>query len=147
MEGPIMNIKQVTTNEQLNAAFNIRAIVFIDEQNVPPDLERDAFDQTATHVIGYKENKPIATGRIRFIDNYGKLERIAVLKEHRGKSYGTQIITYMEKIILNNGYEKSLLNAQTHATNFYEKLGYHVISDEFMDAGIPHVTMEKRLTT
>lgn len=37
------------------------------------------------------------------------------------------------------------LNAQTHAIPFYEKLGYKVISEEFMDAGIPHKTMEKRI--
>lgn len=141
-----MNIQTVTTDKQLNEAYNIRAIVFINEQNVPPNLERDEYDETATHIIGYKDNKPIATGRIRFIDDYGKLERIAVLKEHRGKSYGTQMIAYMEDIIRKKGYNNSLLNAQTHATHFYEKLGYRVISDEFMDAGIPHVTMEKNLT-
>lgn len=141
-----MNIQTVTTDKQLNEAYNIRAIVFINEQNVPPNLERDEYDETATHIIGYKDNKPIATGRIRFIDDYGKLERIAVLKEHRGKSYGTQMIAYMEDIIRKKGYNNSLLNAQTHATHFYEKLGYRVISDEFMDAGIPHVTMVKKLT-
>lgn len=141
-----MKVQMVTTETELNDAFTIRKVVFIDEQNVPPHIERDEYDQTATHVIGYKNHKPIATGRIRLIDDYGKLERIAVLKEHRGKSYGTQVIAHMEQIILQKGFTQAKLNAQTHATDFYEKLGYQVISSEFMDAGIPHVTMKKDLS-
>ncbi|HLS07160.1 MAG TPA: GNAT family N-acetyltransferase [Bacillota bacterium] len=141
-----MKVQMVTTETELNDAFTIRKVVFIDEQNVPPHIERDEYDQTATHVIGYKNHQPIATGRIRLIDDYGKLERIAVLKEHRGKSYGTQVIAHMEQIILQKGFTQAKLNAQTHATDFYEKLGYQVISTEFMDAGIPHVTMKKDLS-
>lgn len=145
MEVRTMKIEKVTSDQQLAEALHIRKVVFIEEQNVPPELEQDEHDQTAIHVIGYQNHLPIATGRIRLIDDYGKLERIAVLKEHRGKSYGTQMIDYMEKIIVSKGYKKSILNAQTHATNFYEKLGYKIVSDEFMDAGISHVTMEKKL--
>lgn len=140
-----MRIETVTTKDQLKNCFDIRKIVFIDEQNVPPELERDEHDKSAVHVIGYLVNKPIATGRIRFIDNYGKLERVAVLKKYRGQSYGTKIIKYMEKIILNKGFKRAVLNAQIHASDFYEKLGYQIVSEEFMDAGIPHVTMKKKL--
>jgi|SRR5690625_453023 len=140
-----MKIITVTTKEQFDEAFSIREIVFIHEQNVPPELEKDEFDQTAIHFIGYINKKPIATGRVRFVDDYGKLERIAVLKEYRGKSYGTQIIEQMELKIRQKKYKKALLHAQTHAIDFYERLGYHVVSDEFMDAGISHVAMEKHL--
>lgn len=51
----------------------------------------------------------------------------------------------MEEEITNNGYQKAKLNAQTHAKQFYERLGYKVVSDEFMHAGIPHVTIKKQL--
>jgi len=44
------------------------------------------------------------------------------------------------------GYTKTKLNAQTRAVDFYKRLGYKVVSEEFLDAGIPHVTMTKQLT-
>src|SRR5699024_9654641 len=113
-----MKILTVTTDEQMNEAFAIREIVFIDEQNVPPERERDEYDLAATHVIGYLQENPIATGRFRPIDDYGKLERVAVLKEFRGQSYGRQVIAYMEQLIHQAGYKKSVLNAQTHAASF-----------------------------
>lgn len=140
-----MKIITVTSEAQFNEAFSIREIVFINEQNVPPELEKDEFEEAAIHFIGYLGDEPIATGRVRFVDDYGKLERIAVLKEHRGQSYGTQIIRQMERKIRQKNFKKALLHAQTHAIDFYEKLGYDVMSDEFMDAGIPHVAMEKKL--
>ncbi|UJL47644.1 GNAT family N-acetyltransferase [Virgibacillus sp. NKC19-16] len=140
-----MNIKIAETNKDIDHAYHVRMTVFVDEQKVPPEEEVDDHDKTCLHFIGYEDEKPIAASRLRFVDNYGKLERICVLKNHRGKSHGTEIIDKMEEIISNKGYAKSKLNAQTHAVNFYQHLGYEVISGEFMDAGIPHVTMIKHL--
>ncbi|WP_407703013.1 GNAT family N-acetyltransferase [Virgibacillus tibetensis] len=120
-------------------------IVFVEEQKVPPEEELDEHDKTAIHFIGYENNEPIAASRLRFVEGYGKLERICVLKNHRGKSHGRQIILAMEKLISSKGYSKAKLNAQTHAENFYQRLGYKTISGEFLDAGIPHVTMVKDL--
>lgn len=140
-----MIIKIADTKQDIKKAYDVRAVVFIHEQNVPPELEHDEHDEEAIHLIGYKDNQPIAASRVRFIDNYGKLERICVLKEYRGESYGSQMIQFMEGIIAQHGYHQATLNAQTHAENFYKHLGYHTVSDEFLDAGIPHVTMVKKL--
>ncbi|MBP1947212.1 GNAT family N-acetyltransferase [Virgibacillus litoralis] len=140
-----MRIKVVETNDQRQQAYNVRTAVFVDEQNVPPEEELDAFDEQAIHLIGYDNDKPIAASRVRFVDSYGKLERICVLKDERGKSNGAQMIESMEAIIKNEGYDKAKLNAQTHAIDFYQRLGYKTISGEFMDAGIPHVAMVKEL--
>ncbi|MUV36498.1 putative N-acetyltransferase YjcF [Lentibacillus sp. JNUCC-1] len=140
-----MQIIIVKTPEQREVAFRIRHKVFIVEQNVPPEEEMDEFDETATHFVGYADGNPAAASRLRLVDDYGKLERIAVLKEYRGNSYGKQIIQAMEDFIKQHKLPKAKLNAQTHAENFYKKLGYETISDTFMDAGIPHVTMIKHL--
>lgn len=51
----------------------------------------------------------------------------------------------MEKAIAQKGYQKAKLNAQTHAEDFYKKLEYKTVSGEFLDAGIPHITMVKEL--
>ncbi|MCA0969559.1 GNAT family N-acetyltransferase [Halobacillus litoralis] len=141
-----MRIEKVKTEEQKNDAFSIRRVVFVDEQQVPEELELDEHDDSAVHFVGYEDNTPVAAGRMREFDGYGKLERICVLKNHRGKQYGKRIILGMESFILDQGLNQAKLNAQTHAEAFYRSLGYETISDEFMDAGIPHVTMIKSLS-
>ncbi|PAV29168.1 GNAT family N-acetyltransferase [Virgibacillus profundi] len=140
-----MNIKLVDSLDEFEAAKHVRMVVFVEEQKVSPEEELDEHDETAIHFVGYEEGEPIAASRLRFVDSYGKLERICVIKEHRGKSHGTQIITAMEEIISEKGFTKAKLNAQTHAIEFYQQLGYETVSGEFMDAGIPHVTMVKEL--
>lgn len=140
-----MIIKAIETPEEKQLAYDVRTTVFVHEQNVPPEVEIDEFDEEALHLIGYENDMPIAASRVRFVDQYGKLERICVLKNQRGKSYGAELIRTMEDVIRKEGYEKSKLNAQTHAIDFYQRLGYDIVSGEFMDAGIPHVTMTKTL--
>jgi predicted GNAT family N-acyltransferase len=140
-----LEVKIVHNPQQLQDAYLIRKLVFIEEQKVPEHLEMDEFDETAIHFVGYENGHPVAASRLRFVDEYGKLERICVLKEFRGRHFGQQIIHEMEKVINAKGYKKAKLNAQTHAESFYQSLGYHTVSGEFMDAGIPHVTMIKTL--
>lgn len=140
-----MNVRQVTSDKERKDAFQVRMTVFVEEQKVPAEEELDAHDKTAIHFITYDEEKAVAASRLRFVEEYGKLERICVLKPYRGRDIGKQIIHEMEAVILKNGYKKAKLNAQTHAQVFYQKLGYETVSGEFMDAGIPHVTMIKTL--
>ncbi|RKQ32727.1 GNAT family N-acetyltransferase [Oceanobacillus halophilus] len=140
-----MEVKIVETHEELEQAYHVRMVVFVEEQNVPAEEELDEFDKTAIHFIGYEKKQAIAASRLRFTEEYGKLERICVIKEYRGKSFGKELILAMEDVIKEKGYKKAKLNAQTHAEEFYKKLGYETISGEFMDAGIPHVTMIKEL--
>jgi predicted GNAT family N-acyltransferase len=137
----------VVQNEaELKQAYAVRNSVFVDEQNVDPDIEIDEHEDEAIHFVGFKNNEPIAASRLRFVDGYGKLERICVLKDFRGRLFGTKIISNMEQTIKENGYDKAKLNAQTHAEAFYHSLGYRTMSEEaFLDAGIPHVTMIKDL--
>ncbi|WP_042148929.1 GNAT family N-acetyltransferase [Paucisalibacillus sp. EB02] len=140
-----MILKIVETDEERKHAFQVRTIVFVEEQKVPEEEELDQYDETAIHFVGYVKNQPVVASRLRFVEEYGKLERICVLEEHRGKSYGKDVIQAMENEIKKNGCTKAKLNAQTHAETFYEKLGYKTVSGEFLDAGIPHVTMKKSL--
>ncbi|GEN52864.1 GNAT family N-acetyltransferase [Halobacillus faecis] len=140
-----MDIIKVKNKQQRDDAFYVRRVVFVDEQQVPLEIEIDEFDDTAIHFVGYEKNQPVAAARLRFVQGFGKLERICVTKEHRGRSFGRQIIESMEEVIRDYAFDKAKLNAQTHAEAFYESLGYVTISEPFMDAGIPHVTMVKKL--
>lgn len=142
-----MAVIKVNNETDLKKAFEIRKIVFVDEQEVPIELEMDEFDKDAIHFLCCTDDlgEAIGASRLRFIDNYGKLERICVLKPHRGQAYGKQLIRRMEEEIVEVGFHLAKLNAQVYAIGFYEQLGYNVISDSFYDAGIEHVTMEKKL--
>ncbi|MDQ0224117.1 GNAT family N-acetyltransferase [Metabacillus niabensis] len=141
-----MNVQQVTTKEQLEDAFKIRQEVFVNEQKVPVEEEIDQFEDEAIHIVLYDERTPVGAARLRILDGIGKLERICVLSSCRGKGAGKQLVDKLEEIASSEGVKKFKLNAQTHAIPFYERLGYKTISDIFMDAGIPHVTMIKEVT-
>lgn len=140
-----MTVTIVSDKNQLEDAFSVRKKVFVEEQMVPLEEEIDQFEDTATHFVLYKEGKPAGAGRFRVVDGYGKVERICVLKEARKSGAGKEIMKQIEKFATDKGLEKLKLNAQTHAIPFYEGLGYEVVSDEFLDAGIPHKTMIKKI--
>ncbi|WP_027962941.1 GNAT family N-acetyltransferase [Halalkalibacillus halophilus] len=140
----MLTVSIAKTKEQIDEAYRIRETVFVKEQNVPIEEEMDEHDDFSIHFLGHNDiGQPVAASRLRFVAEFGKLERICVLEEERGKYHGQKIIKTMEDYIRDEGYYKAKLNAQTYAIKFYEQLGYSVISEEFMDAGIPHVTMVK----
>lgn len=141
----ILEFKHVTNEKEWEDCLSIRKIVFIEEQQIPVEEEIDEFEKEADHFVLYHEGKPVGAGRFRKFDEYGKVERICVLKETRGTGAGKQIMDGIEQFALAKGITTLKLNAQTHAIPFYEKLGYIVISDEFLDAGIPHKTMKKMM--
>jgi predicted GNAT family N-acyltransferase len=141
-----LNVQLVTTKEQLEDAYSVRRTVFVHEQHVPLEEEIDQFEDEATHVVLYDDNEePIGAARVRVLDGIGKLERICVLSTARKKGAGKLIVNKLEEIATAQGVSKLKLNAQTHAIPFYERLDYETISDVFLDAGIPHVTMVKEV--
>ena len=143
-----MKIKVVENQKELEDAFSIRKIVFVKEQNVPIVEEIDQYEDEATHFVMYGDTaNPLAAGRFRVVDGYGKVERICVLKEARKTGAGRLMMNAIETFARKQGLHKLKLNAQTHAIPFYAGLGYEVVSEEFLDAGIPHKTMVKQIPT
>lgn len=141
-----MKVVLVTNEKQLEAAFYIRKVVFVDEQHVPMEKEIDQYDEEAKHFLLYNhDSHPIGAGRLRIMENYAKVERICVLKKFRGSGAGREIMTFIENYAARHHTKVLKLNAQTQAIPFYESLGYHVTSTEFLDAGIPHHSMKKTL--
>lgn len=144
--GIVMTIKKVTTEAELQTAFDFRRSVFIEEQQVPEEEEYDEFDALdapCDHILVYYNEKPVGTGRLRVVEGYGKLERICILEEYRKFGLGKEVIVGLEQIARDKGLTKAKLNAQSYAEGFYEKLGYQREGEEFMDCGIPHILMKK----
>jgi predicted GNAT family N-acyltransferase len=146
----MIEIIRVTAQDQLQDCFAIRKKVFVEEQQVSEDLEIDEKDDSPSachHMLLMYDGKPAAASRwYSYNEQTAKLQRVAVLIEHRGKGLGKSIIQAMEEHARELGYAATILDGQCQAEAFYLKLGYVTISQEpFYDAGILHVRMQKQL--
>lgn len=145
----MVNTKKIMNEEELKIAFAIRKDIFVKEQGVPLDDEFDQYDKLngdCQHILVHYNEQPVGTGRIRFIDGVGKLERICILESFRKFGLGKNIIKALEEIAEEQGASKVKLHGQTHAEGFYKKLGYRTSSDVFIEDGIPHILMLKEIT-
>ena len=116
----------------------IREAVFIAEQAVPPEQEWDADDVEAVHFLALEDGYAIGTARL-LAD--GQIGRVAVLRDWRGMNVGDALMQAVLAEAERRGLREQKLTAQVHTTRFYERLGFEVVSEEFLEAGIPHVDM------
>lgn len=146
----IYDIRTAETEREKHDAFAVRRTVFVEEQQVPEELEIDEYDERTSptiHFVAYKGSVPVGAGRLRrYAEGTGKIERVAVLSSERGTGLGRALMVHMEQVARDSHYSKLKLNAQCHAQRFYEKLGYEPVGDVFDEAGIDHIAMEKKLT-
>ncbi|WP_335869920.1 GNAT family N-acetyltransferase [Bacillus sp. 2205SS5-2] len=140
-----MKVNIVRSENELQDAFFVRKHVFVSEQGVSEAEEIDELETKSTHFVLYDEEQPVGAGRFRLVDAVGKVERICVLSSYRGKGAGVMIMNAIEEYAKPRASSLKL-NAQVQAIPFYERLGYEVVSGEFLDAGIPHKTMKKNCT-
>ncbi|EIT86725.1 GNAT family acetyltransferase [Fictibacillus macauensis ZFHKF-1] len=134
----------VETAEQREAVFAIREAVFVKEQGVAADLEFDEYEEVAEHWLITQNDQPVGCGRLRIVNNQGKLERICVQKEARGQHVGQFIVRTLERSAQEKGVESAYLHGQTQAEGFYHSLGYETCSAVFLEDAIPHVIMKKK---
>ena len=117
----------------------VREAVFVDEQKVPRDMERDEQDATSQHVIARNgDGGAIGTGRLL---SDGQLGRMAVLADWRGKGVGRALLERLLEEAARLSLGHLALHAQTQASGFYRRFGFVEEGPEFMEAGIPHRTM------
>ncbi|MCF5710429.1 GNAT family N-acetyltransferase, partial [Pseudomonas syringae] len=115
---------------------------FIAEQSVPPELEWDSEDMDAVHFLAYEGDYPIGTARL-LLD--GEIGRLSVLKDWRGMKVGEALLTMIIAEAEKRGLKKQKLSAQVQAIAFYERFGFTVVSEEFLEAGLPHVDMIRQV--
>lgn len=148
-----------TDNTELaEIAFSIRTEVFVKEQNVPHELEYDGTDNEAQHYLLYYDEKPVGTARWRITEEGIKLERFAVLAEYRNTGLGGElVIRVLDDILeLRMGNKKFhaktqrtqrkenlpiYLHSQLDAVRFYERHGFVIEGEMFIEAGMEHYKM------
>lgn len=74
-----------------------------------------------------------------------RLRQMAVLNMLQGKGIGRALMNFAENIARDRGYKKVIMHARSNATGFYEKVGYKIKGDQFIEITIPHYLMEKDL--
>lgn len=140
-----MKIIPVTTQDELDACLSIRRTVFIEEQNVPVELEIDELDKLespCTHYLILDGEKAVGTFRCPDPhDSEVHIGRFCFLKDARSKHFGKAAIDFAVQTYRSQGITAIALNAQCPVIGFYEKCGFTVTSDIFDDAGIPHRSM------
>ncbi|MFS0698036.1 GNAT family N-acetyltransferase [Streptomyces nitrosporeus] len=158
MTGPETSFRtrRADGESDLAACFQVRKEVFVGEQNVPEEIEYDAYDTTAVHVVAVAaDGTALGTGRLLHGEDaagktggdpaVGSLGRLAVTGRARGLGVGAALVRAIEAEARGLGLTAVDLHAQTHALGFYERLGYTAYGPEFPDAGIPHRAMRRAL--
>lgn len=138
-------IALATTPEEIKSCLELRWAVFVDEQGVAPDEEQDGEDDICHHVIAQSGDKATGAARFQRIDDYIKIQRVCVDGSFRGQGIGADVIKFIvEQARTYDTVQSVRLGAQTHALDFYRKLGFREFGPEYLDAGIPHQDMELR---
>ena len=136
----------ISQSDDLETCLALRRVVFMEEQGVSEADERDGRDGAALHVLAERDGRPLGCARILIYGPVAKIGRVCVLKDARGTGLGAAIIrTCLDVARSRRGVTRAKLGAQTHALNFYEKLGFTAVGPVYDDAGIPHRDMEREL--
>lgn len=131
----------------------LRTEVFVNEQHVPKNREIDDDEDSCIYLVAYDlsaENNgatparhiPCATLRLLPQEHGFHVQRVAVARDHRGTGLGRELMLHAFDYAIEHGVSHLGLDAQTHATGFYESLGFtYTNRPEFLDAGIAHREM------
>ncbi|MGC2520907.1 MAG: GNAT family N-acetyltransferase [Burkholderiales bacterium] len=132
-------IRSLSWPDALPFARPVREKVFIEEQNVPRELEWDEWDERSEHAVAL-DARGNAIGTARLLPD-GRIGRMAVLKEWRGQGVGAALLAAMLERARQRSMACVTLHAQTRVVGFYRRFGFSERGGEFFEAGIPHLEM------
>jgi predicted GNAT family N-acyltransferase len=125
------------------ALRHVRRAVFIEEQGVPEELEWDQADAACRHALAVDDSgAPVGVGRLL---PDGHVGRLAVLASWRGRGVGAALFGHLLAVAAERGHRRVVLNAQVAAVGFYERHGFVASGEQFLEAGIAHLVMQRDL--
>jgi predicted GNAT family N-acyltransferase len=140
-----MNVSTADFERDYASIRSVRFAVFVDEQQIPPELEMDDRDAECDHWLATDERGE-AIGTVRLdLGARGKVGRLAVLARERGRGVGRALMLSVHELARERGLPRVWCHAQISAAPFYQGLGYRIASEPFEEAGIQHVRMEFEL--
>ncbi len=109
--------------------------------------EIDGEDDRCAHLLVRQGGAPVAAARVQYKGDIAKIQRVCVAREGRGLGIGARLIGFIIDYLAAEGRITLVrLDAQTASLEFYHKLGFEAEGAEFLDAGIPHRSMKRRLS-
>lgn len=143
----VVDVKVGAWGDLKSLASPLRYDVFVTEQEIDPELEWDALDETAVHaVVVNKLGQAVATGRLLQPQaQIAQIGRMAVSKPLRGGNLGRLVINSLIEKAKLRGDREVILHAQISAEGFYRRLGFKAYGEIFQDAGIDHIEMRMDL--
>ncbi|MDN4166532.1 GNAT family N-acetyltransferase [Cytophagales bacterium LB-30] len=142
-----MKAELIKHQADTDAAMALRFEVFVDEQKVPAEEERDEFEESCRHfIVKDEKGAAIGTARWRTTAKGVKLERFAVHKNWRGKGIGSLLVKAVLEDVVSFPEltkKKKYMHAQLDAVPLYAKFGFLKTGEPFDECGIMHYLMEK----
>lgn len=138
-----LHIIEAAWADHADTLRQIRETVFIEEQEVPREIEWDGEDEHSTHFLAINQLGQYI-GCARLLPS-GQIGRMAVLEEHRGTGVGAALLKAAIEAAKTKGFDRLFLHAQSYAQEFYRKGGFLPYGKEFDEADIPHIAMEMKL--
>jgi predicted GNAT family N-acyltransferase len=120
----------------------LRTEVFVGEQGVPPELEHDAYDSSATHVVALVDGDVVGVLRIVFLPEHAKIGRVAVAPNARGQGIASAMMRFAMDLARAKGETRLYLTSQLDKVSLYERLGFTAFGSQFTEAGMPHMEMK-----
>ena len=140
-----MEVREARSQEEVIAALELRERIFCGEQGVSFEADQDGRDPEATHIVAVDGEAVVGTCRLLFRGDVARLGRLAVEQERRGDGIAAAILREADRVSVEGGARTIALHAQTYAKDLYARAGYEERGPTFVEEGIEHVAMEKRL--
>jgi predicted GNAT family N-acyltransferase len=139
-------VRRARDAQELADALALRDEVFVGEQGVSPEGERDGRDDEAIQlVVADADGAVVATARILLDPGRARFGRLCVRRDHRGRGIARSLLAEAEREARAAGCAAIALHAQTDALRLYLDAGYEPYGERFDEEGIEHQAMEKRL--
>jgi predicted GNAT family N-acyltransferase len=142
----VITVRPTRDKSEVAAALALREDVFVGEQGVSLDEERDGRDADALHLVVLDDGAVVGTCRLLFEGTTVKLGRMAVARSRRGLGLARALLNEAEAQSRMRRARRIVLAAQLNAQALYDRAGYDAYGDVFLDAGIEHVMMAKALS-
>jgi predicted GNAT family N-acyltransferase len=140
-----VDVREARTDDEVTAALALRESIFCGEQGVSFEADQDGRDAEATHIVAVEDGVVVGTCRLLFRGTIARLGRLAVERDRRGDGVAAAILEEADRVATQAGAHTIALHAQTYAQELYERAGYDEHGPTFVEEGIEHVAMEKRL--
>jgi predicted GNAT family N-acyltransferase len=139
-------VREVSSPADMERIFEIRDEVFVAEQALTPNARNDPDDRRSIHYLAEYDGEPVGTGRLTMMAGEAQIAWVAIRKPYRGLGIGWRIMEAMIERAEQVDADYVILNAQTHALEFYRRLGFREVGRIFTMARIPHQVMIRPIT-